>query len=237
MPKGCLAQSSAPVIPLRRQHFCDFGEEMVLTDSNGDKPFSAMVSMITRVGAGAIGCELLKNFSMIGLRCGEDGEITVTYMDTIEKSNLNCQFLFHPWDLTVQKLSKNEVNIGTLSTGGRVSAVKADLGKIILTNPVCTEVGAKIALSRLVEKHWWLVALEDLDGIFDLEPLSLPAHADLVFPLYQQLGDGEHEHEDAEEAGNQPGEGWRREEPERSPSRPQAEPSRTEPFLAQQSGA
>ncbi|KAJ8780485.1 hypothetical protein J1605_011749 [Eschrichtius robustus] len=48
----------------------------------------------------------------------------------------------------VQKLSKNEVlvvNIGSLSTGGRVSAVKADLGKIILTNPVCTEVGEKIA--------------------------------------------------------------------------------------------
>uniref|UniRef100_A0A5F9DE91 protein-synthesizing GTPase n=1 Tax=Oryctolagus cuniculus TaxID=9986 RepID=A0A5F9DE91_RABIT len=60
----------------------------------------------------------------------------------------------------VQKLSKNEVlmvNIGSLSTGGRVSAVKADLGKIVLTNPVCTEVGEKIALSRRVEKHWRLI--------------------------------------------------------------------------------
>uniref|UniRef100_A0A2K5MRE7 protein-synthesizing GTPase n=1 Tax=Cercocebus atys TaxID=9531 RepID=A0A2K5MRE7_CERAT len=39
----------------------------------------------------------------------------------------------------VQKLSKNEVlmvNIGSLSTGGRCSAVKADLDKIILTNPI-----------------------------------------------------------------------------------------------------
>lgn len=41
--------------------------------------------------------------------------------------------------------------------GGRVSAVKADLGKIVLTNPVCTEVGEKIALSRRVEKHWRLI--------------------------------------------------------------------------------
>jgi Initiation factor eIF2 gamma, C terminal len=59
--------------------------------------------------------------------------------------------------LQVQKLSKNEVlmvNIGSLSTGGRVLAVKADLAKISLTNPVCTEVGEKIALSRRVEKHW-----------------------------------------------------------------------------------
>nr|KAF6398592.1 eukaryotic translation initiation factor 2 subunit gamma B [Molossus molossus] len=60
----------------------------------------------------------------------------------------------------VQKLCKNEVlmmNVGSLSTGGRVSAVKADLGKIVLTNPVCTEVGEKIALSRRVEKHWRLI--------------------------------------------------------------------------------
>lgn len=54
------------------------------------------------VGAGAIGCELLKNFAMIGLATGENGVITVTDMDTIEKSNLNRQFLFRPWD--VQKM-------------------------------------------------------------------------------------------------------------------------------------
>ena len=46
------------------------------------------------------------------------------------------------------------VNIGSLSTGGRVSAVKADLAKIALTQPVCTEVGKKTALSRRVENHW-----------------------------------------------------------------------------------
>ena len=59
--------------------------------------------------------------------------------------------------LQVQKLAKNEVlmvNIGSLSTGGRVQAVRADLAKIGLTNPVCTEIGEKIALSRRVEKHW-----------------------------------------------------------------------------------
>ena len=60
----------------------------------------------------------------------------------------------------VSKLSKNEVlmvNIGSLSTGGRVIAVKADLAKISLTNPVCTSVGEKIALSRRVEGHWRLI--------------------------------------------------------------------------------
>ena len=67
--------------------------------------------------------------------------------------------------MQVQKLSKNEVlmvNIGSLSTGGRVIAVKADLAKVGLTNPVCTEIGEKIALSRRVEKHWRLVSfIED----------------------------------------------------------------------------
>lgn len=60
----------------------------------------------------------------------------------------------------VQKLTKNEmlmVNIGSLSTGGRVLAVKADLAKITLTNPVCTEEGEKIALSRRIDKHWRLI--------------------------------------------------------------------------------
>uniref|UniRef100_A0A4W4EU82 E1 ubiquitin-activating enzyme n=1 Tax=Electrophorus electricus TaxID=8005 RepID=A0A4W4EU82_ELEEL len=54
------------------------------------------------VGAGAIGCELLKNFAMMGLATGE-GEVIVTDMDTIEKSNLNRQFLFRPWDVTKMK--------------------------------------------------------------------------------------------------------------------------------------
>lgn len=71
---------------------------------------------------------------------------------------LNCfQTTFVCFCFQVQKLAKNEilmVNIGSLSTGGRVSAVKADLAKIGLTNPVCTEIGEKIALSRRVEKHW-----------------------------------------------------------------------------------
>ncbi len=51
------------------------------------------------VGAGAIGCEMLKNWSMIGLASGPKGTIFVTDLDTIEKSNLNRQFLFRAKDL------------------------------------------------------------------------------------------------------------------------------------------
>lgn len=51
------------------------------------------------VGAGAIGCEMLKNWAMIGLGSGPKGKIIVTDMDSIEKSNLNRQFLFRPKDV------------------------------------------------------------------------------------------------------------------------------------------
>jgi len=60
----------------------------------------------------------------------------------------------------VQKLQKQEilmVNIGSTATGGKVVAVKNDLAKILLTTPVCTMEGEKIALSRRVDKHWRLI--------------------------------------------------------------------------------
>lgn len=61
------------------------------------------------MGTGAIGCELLKNFAMIGLACG-DGEIIVTDMDTIEKSNLNRQFLFRPGDVSVRTAHRDSAS-------------------------------------------------------------------------------------------------------------------------------
>ena len=51
------------------------------------------------VGAGAIGCEHLKHYAMLGVGTSEKGHIYVTDMDTIEKSNLNRQFLFRPKDV------------------------------------------------------------------------------------------------------------------------------------------
>lgn len=51
------------------------------------------------VGSGAIGCEMLKNWSLMGLAAGSNGVIHVTDLDTIEKSNLNRQFLFRAKDL------------------------------------------------------------------------------------------------------------------------------------------
>jgi molybdopterin/thiamine biosynthesis adenylyltransferase len=53
------------------------------------------------VGSGAIGCEVLKIWALMGLGVGS-GAIHVTDMDMIEKSNLNRQFLFRPKDVGVR---------------------------------------------------------------------------------------------------------------------------------------
>ncbi|XP_060017816.1 ubiquitin-like modifier-activating enzyme 7 isoform X3 [Lagenorhynchus albirostris] len=50
------------------------------------------------VGAGAIGCELLKGFALVGLGAGGSGGVTVADMDHVERSNLSRQFLFRPQD-------------------------------------------------------------------------------------------------------------------------------------------
>ena len=54
-----------------------------------------------QVGAGAIGCEILKNFAMMGIGASPQGAVFVTDMDIIEKSNLNRQFLFRSWHIQV----------------------------------------------------------------------------------------------------------------------------------------
>lgn len=65
------------------------------------------------VGSGAIGCEMLKNWAMMGLGAGKNGEIIVTDMDQIEVSNLSRQFLFRTKD------------VGSLKSTCAAAAVKA----------------------------------------------------------------------------------------------------------------
>lgn len=57
------------------------------------------------VGAGALGCEFLKNFALMGVSCGKEGKgsFFLTDMDNIEKSNLSRQFLFRDSDLLKMK--------------------------------------------------------------------------------------------------------------------------------------
>ncbi|XP_041365685.1 ubiquitin-like modifier-activating enzyme 6 isoform X1 [Gigantopelta aegis] len=67
------------------------------------------------VGCGAIGCEMLKNYALLGIGSGSKGKITITDNDIIEKSNLNRQFLFRPHHIrrpksTIAAQSVKEIN-------------------------------------------------------------------------------------------------------------------------------
>mmetsp|Transcript_16633 Transcript_16633/g.19940 ORF Transcript_16633/g.19940 Transcript_16633/m.19940 type:complete len:864 (+) Transcript_16633:406-2997(+) len=55
-----------------------------------------MQSKTFMVGSGALGCELLKNFALLGVACDSEGKglVTVTDNDHVEISNLSRQFLF-----------------------------------------------------------------------------------------------------------------------------------------------
>lgn len=68
-----------------------YSQRLIFGDDFQDKLNSSKVFV---VGSGAIGCEHLKNFAMMGI-----GNLIVTDMDTIEKSNLNRQFLFRMNDI------------------------------------------------------------------------------------------------------------------------------------------
>lgn len=68
---------------------------------------------IFMIGAGALGCEYLKQFALMGVSSQAQGKLTVTDDDTIEISNLNRQFLFRKQH--VQK-SKAAVACGVART-------------------------------------------------------------------------------------------------------------------------
>lgn len=77
----------------------------------------------------------------------------------------------------VSKLARQELlmlNIGSMSTGARVLAVRNDLAKLQLTSPVCTSKGEKIALSRRVEKHWRLIGWGQIQAGATLEVPPCP---------------------------------------------------------------
>ena len=55
------------------------------------------------VGAGGIGCEVLKNLVLMGVGCGPSGSITISDMDRVSKPNYTDQLLYHIDDLGKHK--------------------------------------------------------------------------------------------------------------------------------------
>ena len=67
----------------------------------------------------------------------------------------------------ISKLRKDEflmINVGSTSTGGRVTGSRPTQAKIELSQPVCCYIGEKLAISRRVDKHWRLIGWGEISS-------------------------------------------------------------------------
>jgi ubiquitin-activating enzyme E1 len=80
------------------------------------------------VGSGAIGCEILKNIAAMGAGTGESGNIVVTDMDTIEKSNLSRQLLFRDSDIGKFKSKAAEEAVHRMNPSVKVECHTSKVG-------------------------------------------------------------------------------------------------------------
>ncbi|KAL4902999.1 hypothetical protein BDW74DRAFT_55619 [Aspergillus multicolor] len=79
-------------------------------------------SRVLLVGAGGIGCELLKNLLLTGF-----GEIHVIDLDTIDLSNLNRQFLFRPEHIKKPKALVAKEVAQKFRPGAKIEAYHANI--------------------------------------------------------------------------------------------------------------
>uniref|UniRef100_A0AAZ3Q6C4 Ubiquitin-activating enzyme E1 C-terminal domain-containing protein n=1 Tax=Oncorhynchus tshawytscha TaxID=74940 RepID=A0AAZ3Q6C4_ONCTS len=108
------------------------------------------------VGCGAIGCEMLKNFALLGVGLAKSsGEVCVTDPDLIEKSNLNRQFLFRSQH--IQKPKSSTAAVATLEINPEMQ-VDAHLNKVC---PATEGVYNDLFYSRL---HLVVTALDNVEA-------------------------------------------------------------------------
>ncbi|CAA22354.2 ubiquitin activating enzyme E1 Uba1 [Schizosaccharomyces pombe] len=107
---------------------CRYDGQIAVFGSEFQEKIASLSTFL--VGAGAIGCEMLKNWAMMGVATGESGHISVTDMDSIEKSNLNRQFLFRPRDVGKLKseCASTAVSIMNPSLTGKITSYQERVG-------------------------------------------------------------------------------------------------------------
>ena len=106
------------------------GQSYILGEQISNK---LATSQIFLVGAGAIGCELLKNLAAMGAGTGvsntKRGCLILTDMDTIEKSNLSRQLLFRDHDVGEFKSVAARAAMMRFSPDCRVEAHTSRVGE------------------------------------------------------------------------------------------------------------
>lgn len=74
------------------------------------------------IGAGALGCELLKQFALIGAATDTQSLLELTDLDNIENSNLSRQFLFREKDIGKMKAEVAAANVKLMNPELNINA-------------------------------------------------------------------------------------------------------------------
>lgn len=154
---GLISQSiikyTGKFIPIKQWFWFNFSEVVDNIDLNAEKvlkgtKYDDQISIfgnqiqnrledlnIFMIGAGALGCEFLKVFSLMGISTNKSGNsnVTVTDNDRIEESNLNRQFLFKNEDIGLPKsevackiVSNFDKNFKCIPLNGRIGKETED---------------------------------------------------------------------------------------------------------------
>lgn len=109
------------------------------------------------VGCGAIGCEMMKNYALLGISCDANkGLISITDNDLIEKSNLNRQFLFRQEDIQKSK---------SLSAHGAVLKMNPKMNVKAYEKKVCPQTEAELFTDDFFKFHDLFVnALDNVEA-------------------------------------------------------------------------
>ncbi|ERE90403.1 ubiquitin-like modifier-activating enzyme 1-like protein [Cricetulus griseus] len=154
------------------------------------------------VGCGAIGCEMLKNFALLGVGTGrEKGMVTVTDPDLIEKSNLNRQFLFRPHH--IQKPKSYTAAEATLKINPQLK-IDAHLNKVcpatesIYSDEFYTKQDIIITALDNVEARRYVDSrcLANLRPLLDSGTMGTKGHTEIIVP---QLTESYNSHRDPPE--------------------------------------
>jgi len=118
------------------------------------------------VGCGALGCEYIKAFAMMGLGASPQGLIHITDLDRIELSNLSRQFLFRS-----EHIGKPKSVCAALAA----RAMNADLNIVCHETKVCDET------EGIFNDEFWL----SLDGVWNaLDNIQARKYTDAKCVIY-----------------------------------------------------
>lgn len=111
------------------------------------------------IGSGAIGCELIKNLGMLGVK-----EMFLTDMDYIEKSNLSRQFLFNDDDIRKSKAQ---------TAAKKIKLMNSDTNVRVYENKVCKETEDVFNKDFHKKVDVYLNALDNQDARIYVDQLAI----------------------------------------------------------------